>query len=414
MHLYLITSTYPYGGVTEESFLKNELIYLSKYFDRVTVLPMRMVSACLDIRFWPENVVVDNQFSQINRDKGRLRYLSFFRWQFLCAFIREMTNIRSKDQLEYMMWSFIEGWAFKQYMMKLISSGVLDIKKTTVYTFWFAEAALGMGLIPRSMCPYWISRAHGYDLYDERVPLRSRVLRHFSFRNVQQVLVCSRMGAEYLKRRFPYWSNKINTLYLGTPEPLIVPTYSSISNEIRFISVARLEEVKRPMLALEFIIQLAQNNKDLKIKWDVIGGGSLAGILEGKINTIHIPNLQVILHGEMKNTEVHSLLSTSLFDWMILVSSLEGLPIAIVEAMSYGIPAIATDVGGVREVVISGYTGLLLPSDASYTDFQTALMPYVLNSERYMELRKNARKFWSDNLKENVLKQSLIDSLFRK
>jgi len=325
-----------------------------------------------------------------------------------------MTNIRSKDQLEYMMWSFIEGWAFKQYMMKLISSGVLDIKKTTVYTFWFAEAALGMGLIPRSMCPYWISRAHGYDLYDERVPLRSRVLRHFSFRNVQQVLVCSRMGAEYLKRRFPYWSNKINTLYLGTPEPLIVPTYSSISNEIRFISVARLEEVKRPMLALEFIIQLAQNNKDLKIKWDVIGGGSLAGILEGKINTIHIPNLQVILHGEMKNTEVHSLLSTSLFDWMILVSSLEGLPIAIVEAMSYGIPAIATDVGGVREVVISGYTGLLLPSDASYTDFQTALMPYVLNSERYMELRKNARKFWSDNLKENVLKQSLIDSLFRK
>jgi len=49
-------------------------------------------------------------------------------------------------------------------------------------------------------------------------------------------------------------------------------------------------------------------------------------------------------------------------DCFVLCSEVESLPLSIREAMSMGLPVIATDVGGVREAVIQGITGLVVPS----------------------------------------------------
>ncbi|MCO5043939.1 MAG: glycosyltransferase family 4 protein [Kiritimatiellae bacterium] len=51
-------------------------------------------------------------------------------------------------------------------------------------------------------------------------------------------------------------------------------------------------------------------------------------------------------------------------DVLCLMSQWEGFPMAIVEAMSVGLPTIATDVGGVSEAVRDGETGLLIPRTA--------------------------------------------------
>lgn len=48
-------------------------------------------------------------------------------------------------------------------------------------------------------------------------------------------------------------------------------------------------------------------------------------------------------------------------DVAVLSSSTEGLPRAVVEALAAGVPVVATDVGGVREVVRDGCTGMLVP-----------------------------------------------------
>jgi glycosyltransferase involved in cell wall biosynthesis len=52
-------------------------------------------------------------------------------------------------------------------------------------------------------------------------------------------------------------------------------------------------------------------------------------------------------------------------DALAVMSVHEGLPMVIVEAMSLGIPVLATAVGGVPEAVADGETGLLLPRDAA-------------------------------------------------
>lgn len=50
------------------------------------------------------------------------------------------------------------------------------------------------------------------------------------------------------------------------------------------------------------------------------------------------------------------------FDWFALSSLTEGMPLAVIEAMATGMPIVATDVGGLREMIHDGQSGLLVPA----------------------------------------------------
>lgn len=65
-------------------------------------------------------------------------------------------------------------------------------------------------------------------------------------------------------------------------------------------------------------------------------------------------------------------------DLFCLPSNYEGLPIAILEAMSYGLPIIASDVGGINEIVRNGENGYVLDNNSD--DFANALKE-ILNDE---------------------------------
>lgn len=66
-------------------------------------------------------------------------------------------------------------------------------------------------------------------------------------------------------------------------------------------------------------------------------------------------------------------------------------PIAIVEAMSLGIPSVATDVGGIAELITDGETGRLLPADADAEALAGALVPLLRSTAARSELGRAAQ-----------------------
>lgn len=100
--------------------------------------------------------------------------------------------------------------------------------------------------------------------------------------------------------------------------------------------------------------------------------------------------------GNVPNREVHAFYKKHKVDMFINVSETEGIPVSIIEAMSHGIPSIATDVGGVGELVLDQYNGYLLPKDIRGEELAAAINHMrSLPEKAYMDMRKNARKSFS-------------------
>jgi glycosyltransferase involved in cell wall biosynthesis len=89
----------------------------------------------------------------------------------------------------------------------------------------------------------------------------------------------------------------------------------------------------------------------------IVGQGGLRKELEAQAARLEVAaHLRFLGHRE----DVHNLLS--IYDIFVLPSLSEGMPLALLEAMAAGLPAVATRVGGVMEVLDDRKTGLLVPS----------------------------------------------------
>lgn len=92
-----------------------------------------------------------------------------------------------------------------------------------------------------------------------------------------------------------------------------------------------------------------------------IGG---LGEQDNVLNIIHKYGLTDIVcyEGFVDGTRKNELLGSA--DFFVLPSYIEGLPISILEAMSYGLPILSTSVGGIPEIVEDGQNGILItPGD---------------------------------------------------
>ncbi|MET9567679.1 glycosyltransferase [Streptomyces virginiae] len=130
---------------------------------------------------------------------------------------------------------------------------------------------------------------------------------------------------------------------LGLPQDSLVVAYvgrvTRIKRPDRFLSVAR--EVHRAFPTARFL---------------VCGDGDLHGDLEAA------GDLGDSLHLLGWRADVETVYAAS--DMVLLTSDNEGMPVSLIEAGLAGVPAVATNVGSVAEVVQDGRTGLLARRDA--------------------------------------------------
>ncbi len=118
--------------------------------------------------------------------------------------------------------------------------------------------------------------------------------------------------------------------------------------------VAILKTQKGHAVLLKAMAEIAGKHPHLHLL--IAGDGELREELEAQTRGL---NLQPQVHFLGTRQDIPDVLAAS--DSFVLPSLWEGLPMALIEAMASGLPVVATEVSGSREVMLPNETGLLVP-----------------------------------------------------
>ncbi|MFN5033043.1 MAG: glycosyltransferase family 4 protein [Flavobacteriia bacterium] len=137
-------------------------------------------------------------------------------------------------------------------------------------------------------------------------------------------------------------------------------------NDVAVAIVGRLVPVKNHLL---FINALGNLIKDLTVpvKVFIVGDGSERNNIEEAIKSLpKSPLLKIELTSWIQDIAKFN----AGMDLICLTSNNEGTPVSLIEAQAANIPVITTDVGGVRDIVLEGETGFIVPKNdvASLSD----------------------------------------------
>lgn len=132
-------------------------------------------------------------------------------------------------------------------------------------------------------------------------------------------------------------------------------------NGLRILFVGRLVERKGVGVLVEAVRRLPA---ELGASVEIIGEGPERPMLESQVKRDGLTQ-RVVLRGGVTDEELRAAYVSS--DVVVLPSirdarkDTEGLGVVLLEAMTYGIPVIGSDVGGIPDIVVDGETGLLVP-----------------------------------------------------
>jgi len=160
-------------------------------------------------------------------------------------------------------------------------------------------------------------------------------------------------------------ADRVGVIYNGIPLSRY-QTGPEVRSEVRtelglapdafvLIQVARLDPIKDHATAVRTFARVLKHRPDAHFL--IVGDGPERAAIQGLRQSLGLER-QVHLLGT--RTDVHRLLAAA--DVFLLTSTSEGIPLTVIEAMAAELPVVATNVGGLAEVVQDGVTGFLAPA----------------------------------------------------
>jgi len=222
-----------------------------------------------------------------------------------------------------------------------------------------------------------------------REHLRNRVikliLKKLSRNNLPIVCV-----SDYVKR---YYSDVVNkgmiTIHNGvnaSSEKRREPDYFTIAH------VGDLSLKKGWNVEFEAFKILLQRYENKKVRF--ISAGRAMDFNKKSIDDLklryNLDDDNLVYYGVVNNVYRDVLAET---DVLLLISASEGLPMSIVEAQSMGIPVIATNVGGIPEIVLDGVNGYLVPPNP---EIIAAKIESLFDENQKNQMQKEARKVFQE------------------
>ncbi len=157
------------------------------------------------------------------------------------------------------------------------------------------------------------------------------------------------------KSDFIFINKKVRFIPIGIPTPILARKKSSEKNKMCVVSVTRLDKQKGIEGLLRAFAILSNKYPQQKVTFKIVGDGPLFDYCQKFVQNNALEQ-RIILTGY--SSDVLSELANS--DIFVLASENEYFPIVNLEAMSLGLPIVATRVGGIKAQIEDGMNGYLV------------------------------------------------------
>lgn len=207
-------------------------------------------------------------------------------------------------------------------------------------------------------------------------------------------------------------SSKEDLSYLGLPDEkfFISKAVNAIDFDLfqpdrahkiyDFVYVGRLDQNKQVNLIVDAFHALQQQHPDIKLL--IVGDGPERSNLTEKVADYGIFE-SVQFAGKQKYEDIPNFLNQSRI--FIMASAFEGLPVAMIEALSCGLPVVMPNIGDISDIAVDSYNALLIDG-ISLDSYVEALSKLLTSQALYGDLAQGAletrEKFIAEYSLENV------------
>ena len=390
--IIIFTASFPFG--VKETYLEEEVKILSENFDEIIIYPHYYGNKDTTQRIVPKNVKVKKPVLPVSKYKRLFQsFKGLFKSPKLGVFIQDFYQKKV-----YLSFDYFKRWLLTliEYLSTIGSSRFKDIAKfnnETLYFYWGSGWALSILNIKNQFHNKIFLRLHGGEVFLDRsngyIPIRHQI-----FNKVDIFLPISKILAEYLKTIYFVTETKIKLSYLGVRNKNRFNPINK-SEEIVITSCSNVIALKR----LDLLISALVDIKEKQITWVHFGDGPL---LKNIINLseIKLPkNIKFNSEGRVPNDNILKFYQDQNIDAFVNLSKHEGLPVSVMEAMSFGIPAIATNVGATCELV-NDKNGLLLDEDFNIEILKAGLLN--LKNPEWIDKRIKAKEICSTTFDSEI------------
>ncbi|MCQ2606764.1 MAG: glycosyltransferase [Bacteroidales bacterium] len=393
--LMFLCDNYPIAA--REFFVDDEMRVIAPYFEKILVLTSAQPDGAELQRYVTENMEV-RQFSRTDLETQKWKSI----WRlFTPLVLTEICFVVKTLPVKYWLQAFkilfVEVHrAFN--LKKIVKTYCRDVvhrvsTDCVFYSYWHDYKAMAIALMRKDNSNIkCYARAHRWDVFAEENNPPYLPFKNFVIENLSKTISISEAGKSsfesYLSRKL---NDKVLVSRLGKFNDRI-PLFEKTNDDFVICSCSDIRADKR----VDKIIDVLSQLKTKHVRWIHIGDDKLRSKIECYASE-KLAHVEYEFKGIIPNREILNFYADNFIDMFINLSETEGIPVSIMEALSAGIPVVATNVGGTSEAVNQD-NGFLVNADFTVEEVAGVIDGYfLLPIEEQIKYRQRAYEYWRTN-----------------
>jgi len=228
------------------------------------------------------------------------------------------------------------------------------------------------------------------------------ILGKFTIKQADALISVSNKDLELIRNRFKLSKSKMTYF---VPNGIDINKYQreKVKQREYITFIGRLSYIKGIDIFISIIRDLYKKDKDLNFL--IVGDGPLRNLVEGAKKDLPIKYYKSYPYAKI--SDIYNMSKV-----LLLTSRFEGLPTTILESLACGTPVIASDVGGVSEVIsndLNGYLFDILSKEQVYEN----ILNLIHDEKKLRRFGENGRKLIEKSYSWNIISNK-IEKIYRQ